>query len=118
MEEMDISPGYELSVADAESGAVTYAILAAAVEAHNAAAKPGEAYWGIGLNNSIYRVYAYGAVPEPPTEEELAREEELRRKEAEKQEALDKLPETVKTLKEQNQMLVECLMEMSETVYA
>lgn len=55
------------------------------------------------------------------TEEELAAQEEARKK----QEAMDKLPETVaalqednKTLKEENAMLKQCLMEMSEIVYA
>lgn len=55
------------------------------------------------------------------TSEELAAQEEARKK----QEAKDKLPETVaalqednKTLKEDNAMLKQCLMEMSEIVYA
>lgn len=55
------------------------------------------------------------------TEEELAAQEEERKK----VEALEKLPETVaalqednKTLKEENVMLKQCLMEMSEIVYA
>ena len=55
------------------------------------------------------------------TAEELAAQEEARKK----QEAKDKLPETVaalqednKTLKEENAMLKQCLMEISEIVYA
>ena len=55
------------------------------------------------------------------TAEELAAQEEARKK----AEALDKLPETVaalqednKTLKKENDMLKQCLMEMSEIVYA
>ena len=55
------------------------------------------------------------------TAEELAVQEEARKK----QEAKDKLPETVaalqednKTLKEENAMLKQCLMEISEIVYA
>ena len=55
------------------------------------------------------------------TAEELAAQEEARKK----AEALKKLPETVaalqedsKTLKEENKMLKQCLMEMSEIVYA
>ena len=55
------------------------------------------------------------------TAEELAAQEEERKK----QEAKDKLPETVaalqednKTLKEENAMLKQCLLEMSEIVYA
>ena len=48
------------------------------------------------------------------TEEELAAREEARKK----QEAKDKLPETVAALQEDNKMLKQCLMEMSEIVYA
>ena len=55
------------------------------------------------------------------TAEELSAQEEARKK----QEAKDKLPETVaalqednKTLKEENAMLKQCLLEMSEIVYA
>ena len=55
------------------------------------------------------------------TAEELAVQEEARKK----QEAKDKLPETVaalqednNTLKEENAMLKQCLMEISEIVYA
>ena len=55
------------------------------------------------------------------TAEELAAQEESRKK----QEAKDKLPETVaalqednKTLKKESEMLKQCLLEMSEIVYA
>lgn len=55
------------------------------------------------------------------TEEELAAQEEERKK----AEAREKLPETVaalqedsKTLKKENEMLKQCLLEMSEIVYA
>ena len=55
------------------------------------------------------------------TAEELAAQEEARKK----QEAKDKLPETVaalqeenKTLKKESEMLKQCLLEMSEIVYA
>lgn len=55
------------------------------------------------------------------TAEELAAQEEARKK----AKAMEKLPETVaalqednKTLKEENKMLKQCLMEMSEIVYA
>lgn len=48
------------------------------------------------------------------TEEELAAQEEARKK----QEAKDKLPETVEALQKENEMLKQCLLEMSEIVYA
>ena len=38
--------------------------------------------------------------------------------EEQRQEALDKLPETLEALKNENEMLKQCLLEMSETVYA
>lgn len=65
MEEMTIGPGYETDVTD-ENGADTYDTIAAVVDAHNEAAQPGEAYWGIGLENSRYSVYEWGKVPQPP----------------------------------------------------
>ena len=48
------------------------------------------------------------------TAEELAAQEEARKK----QEAKDKLPETVEALQKENEMLKQCLLEMSEIVYA
>lgn len=48
------------------------------------------------------------------TAEELAAQEEARKK----QEAREKLPETVAALQEENKMLKQCLLEMSEIVYA
>lgn len=48
------------------------------------------------------------------TEEELAAQEEERKR----QEAKDKLPETVAALQKENEMLKQCLLEMSEIVYA
>lgn len=48
------------------------------------------------------------------TAEELAAQEEARKK----AEAREKLPETVAALQKENEMLKQCLMEMSEIVYA
>lgn len=48
------------------------------------------------------------------TAEELAAQEEERKK----QESREKLPETVAALQKENEMLKQCLLEMSETVYA
>ena len=48
------------------------------------------------------------------TAEELAAQEEERKK----QEAKEKLPETVAALQKENEMLKQCLLEMSEIVYA
>ena len=59
------------------------------------------------------------------TAEELARREKEQQEARQQQEALDKLPQTLealqednKTLKKENEMLRQCLLEMSETVYA
>lgn len=48
------------------------------------------------------------------TAEELAAQEEARKK----AEAWEKLPETVAALQKENEMLKQCLLEMSEIVYA
>ena len=48
------------------------------------------------------------------TAEELAAQEEARKK----AEAREKLPETVAALQKENEMLKQCLLEMSEIVYA
>ena len=48
------------------------------------------------------------------TAEELAEQEAERKKQAER----EALPETVKALQKENEMLKQCLMEMSEIVYA
>lgn len=48
------------------------------------------------------------------TAEELAAQEEARKKQEEK----DKLPDTVAALQKENEMLKQCLLEMSEIVYA
>ncbi len=52
------------------------------------------------------------------TAEELAAQEKARKETQKRQEALDKLPETLEALKNENEMLKQCLLEMSETVYA
>lgn len=59
------------------------------------------------------------------TAEELARREKEQQEARQQQEALDKLPQTLealqednKTLKKGNEMLRQCLLEMSEIVYA
>lgn len=111
-----IKPGYTALAAKAD-----YTTIAQAVSEHNNAAATGEHYWGIVLDGGNYTVYEAGTVPPPPTAEELAAQEEARKKQG----AKDNLPETVaalqednKTLKEENAMLKQCLLEMSEIVYA
>ena len=66
--------------------------------AHNQNAQPGEAYWGIRLCGAEYEVYEYGEVPQPPTAEELAAQEKAHREAQQRQEVLDKLPESLEAL--------------------
>lgn len=90
----------------------TYSAAVGAITAHNAAAAVGEALWSMGDQPEAYVVVEAGTKPDPadapkptPTlEERLV--------------ALDKLPETLEALKNENEMLKQCLLEMSETVYA
>lgn len=91
-----------------------YAAMAEAVNAHNAACGVGDTLWGTEDKADCYEV---AAVP-PPTADELAAQEKARKEAQQRQEALDKLPETLAALKNENEMLKQCLLEMSETVYA
>jgi hypothetical protein len=52
------------------------------------------------------------------TAEELARREKEQQEARQQQEALDKLPQTLEALQKENEMLRQCLLEMSEIVYA
>lgn len=90
MEEATIRPGYTVPT-ETDGTPADYSAIEAAVNAHNQNAQPGEAYWGIRLCGAEYEVYEYGKVPQPPTAE---------------------------ALKNENEMLKQCLLEMSETVYA
>lgn len=89
-----------------------YSAVADAITAHNAAAAVGDALWSMDDQPEAYVVVEAGTQPDPadapkptPTlEERLV--------------ALDKLPETLEALKNENEMLKQCLLEMSETVYA
>lgn len=65
----EIRPGYAAPVEE-DGTDTTYVSIAQAVSDHNAAAKPREKYWGILIENSVYTVYEYGEVPQPPTEAE------------------------------------------------
>ena len=117
MEETAIRPGYTVPT-ETDGTPADYSAIEAAVNAHNQNAQPGEAYWGIRLCGAEYEVYEYGEVPQPPTAEALAAQEKAHREAQQRQEALDKLPETLEALKNENEMLKQCLLEMSETVYA
>lgn len=117
MEETAIRPGYTMPT-ETDGTPADYSAIEAAVNAHNKNAQPRESYWGIQLCESKYKVYEYGEVPQPPTAEELDAQEKAHREAQQRQEVLDKLPETLEALKNENEMLKQCLLEMSETVYA
>lgn len=117
----NITLGYTLAkpvVTQAQCDA--YTAMADAVAAHNTACGVGSMRWRIEDKERCYAIAEDGIV-QPPTAEELAAQEEERKK----AEARKKMPETVaalqednKTLKKENEMLKQCLLEMSETVYA
>ena len=52
------------------------------------------------------------------TAEDLAQREKEQQEAQQRQAALDKLPQTLEALQKENKMLKQCLMEMSEIVYA
>lgn len=108
-----IKPGYTAPAAKAD-----YTAIAQAVSEHNDAAATGQHYWGVALADGTYTVYEAGTVPPPPTTEELAQREKETQEAQQRQEALDKLPQTLEAQKKENEMLRQCLLEMSETVYA
>lgn len=78
-----------------------YAAMAQAVNAHNAACAVGDVLWTIEDNEDCYTVTEDGTVPEPEQTEPGSTPEEQ-----------------IAALQEQNKMLTQCLMEMSEIVYA
>ena len=87
----------------------TYAAMAQAVNDHNSACKVGDTLWSIEEEETCYKVADGGVVPEPadPPEPEPTLKEQLAA-----------LQEDNKTLKKENEMLKQCLLEMSEAVYA
>lgn len=94
-----------------------YAAMAQAVNEHNAACTEGETRWMIEDGESCYTV---AAVP-PPTAEELATQEkskETAAAEAKKKAELEAVPGRMDALEKENEMLKQCLLEMSEIVYA
>ena len=118
---MEIKIGYALAKpVETQVQCDAYTAMVEEVNSHNAACAVGDTLWVIEDGTDSYTVAADVVVREP-TAEELAAQEEARKK----AKAMEKLPETVvalqednKTLKEENKMLKQCLMEMSEIVYA
>lgn len=87
----------------------TYVAMTQAVTDHNAACAVGDTLWIIEEEESCYKIADGGVVQEP--EKQPAPEPTVK-------EQLTTLQKDNKTLKEENAMLKQCLMEMSEIVYA
>ena len=114
---MEIKSGYKIQkpvITQEECDA--YSAVVDAITAHNAAAAVGEALWSMDDQPEAYVVVEAGTQPGPadtpkptPTlEERLVAVED----------AQTQMPETLEALKNENEMLKQCLLEMSETVYA
>lgn len=110
---MEIKPGAKiLKPVITQEECDAYSAVVDAITAHNAGAAVGEALWSMDDQPEAYVVVEAGTQtdpadapkPTPTLEERLV--------------ALDKLPETLEALKNENEMLKQCLLEMSETVYA
>lgn len=76
-----------------------YAQAATAVNAHNAGCRPGETLWTIADKSDCYEVVEDGLMPEPVP-------------------AAPTVAEQLAEMERKNEMLTQCLMEMSEIVYA
>ena len=76
-----------------------YAAMAEAVNAHNAACAVGDTLWAIEDGADVYTVTEGGTAQEPETPEPTTEDQ-------------------IAALQEQNKMLTQCVLEMSEIVYA
>lgn len=86
-----------------------YVAMAQAVNEHNSSCTVGDTLWSIEEEEACYKVADGGVVQEPadPSEPEPTMEDRMKT-----------LEEQNETLKEESKMLKQCLLEMSETVYA
>lgn len=111
---MDITLGYTIAKpVMTQDECDAYTAMADAVTAHNTACGVGSMRWRIEDKEHCYAIAEDGIV-QPPTAEELAAQEEAAKKQAER----EALPDTVAALQKENEMLKQCLLEMSEIVYA
>jgi len=107
---MEIRTGYTLDKpVETQAQCDAYTAMVEAVKAHNAACAVGDTLWDIADNPDCYEVTDGGTVrePEEPSDPEPTLKEQLAA-----------LQEDNKALKEESEMLKQCLLEMSETVYA
>lgn len=117
---MEIKPGTKiLKPVITQEECDAYSAVVDAITAHNAAAAVGEALWSMDDQPEFYVVAEAGTQPDPadapkptPTwEERLVTVEAA-------QTQMAQLPEALAALQKENEMLKQCLLEMSETVYA
>ena len=110
---MEIKPGIKiLKPVITQEECDAYSAVADAITAHNASAAVGETLWSMDDQPEAYVVVEAGTQPDPADAQKPTPKLE------ERLVALDKLPETLEALKNENEMLKQCLLEMSETVYA
>ena len=105
---MEIKIGYALAKpVETQAQCDAYTAMVEAVNAHNAACAVGDTLWSIADKPGCYEVTDGGvkSADQPKPEPTL-------------KEKLEALQEDNKTLKEENTMIKQCLMEMSEIVYA
>lgn len=114
---MEIKPGAKiLKPVITQEACDAYSAVVDAINAHNAAAAVGEALWSMDDQPEAYVVVEAGTQPDPadapkptPTlEERLATVES----------AQTQMAQLLAALQKENEMLKQCLLEMSETVYA
>lgn len=99
---MEIKIGYALAKpVETQEQCDAYTAMVQAVADHNAALEVGGTLWEIADNDACYEIVAAGtkAAPEETTPEPTVKEQ-------------------LAALQEQNKMFKQCLMEMSEIVYA
>ena len=117
---MEIKPGTKiLKPVITQEECDAYSAVVDAITAHNAAAAVGDALWSMDDQPEAYVVVEAGTQlnpadapkPAPTLEERLATMEAA-------QTQMAQLPETLAALQKENEMLKQCLLEMSESVFA
>lgn len=117
---MEIKPGTKiLKPVITQEECDAYSAVVDAITAHNAAAAVGDALWSMDDQPEAYVVVEAGTQPNPADAPKPAPtlEERLATVEA-AQTQMAQLPEALAALQKENEMLKQCLLEMSETVYA
>ena len=107
---MKIKIGYVLAKpVETQAQCDAYTTMVEEVNSHNAACAVGDTLWSIADKPGCYEVTDGGVKSDPadPPEPEPALNEKL-----------EALQEDNKTLKKENEMFKQCLLEMSEIVYA